>query len=331
MKEEENMVEEICRNVWSFPVVLPENPLKWLNCYVIKGDPGERNLLIDTGFNRPECLEALKAGMAELHLAPAYTDVFLTHAHSDHTGNAAALKEMGCRLYMSEIDQNVLHRNTWPERKKRMLSEGMPQNVMDEVFAHNPAVLYAPKYFEAENLHEGDVLRYGGYELECIYTPGHTPGHMCLYDRTHKLMFLGDHVLFTITPNISFWVEADDSLGDYLNSLDKIMTYDVETALPGHRQLGTVTMCERAQELKEHHAARLAETEAIIRHAPGLCAYDIAGRMTWRIRAKNWDEFPPGQKWFAVGEALTHLDYLTKNGRIRRYTDEDGLVRYETI
>lgn len=325
------MPEQIYKNIWSFPIALPDNPLKWLNCYVIKGAPGERNLLIDTGFNRPECLAALKSGMAELRLDPAYTDVFLTHAHSDHTGNAAALKAMGCRLYMSKTDLGVLHRYSWPERKQRMLAEGMPQNVLDTVFANNPAVMYAPEYFDAEALGEGDVLRCGGYELECIYTPGHTPGHMCLYSREHKLIFLGDHILFTITPNISFWVEAEDSLGDYLNSLDKIMTYDVEIALPGHRQRGNVTMRERAQELKEHHAARLDEVVHIVRSEPELCAYDIAGRMTWRIRANSWDEFPSGQKWFAVGEALTHLDYLVKHGRLQRYTDENGLIRYKAI
>ena len=51
-------------------------------------------------------------------------------------------------------------------------------------------------------LENGDTLSYGGYTLECILTPGHSPGHMCLYIRELKQMFLGDHVLFDITPNI---------------------------------------------------------------------------------------------------------------------------------
>lgn len=324
-------MEQVAKGIWSFPVVLPENPLKWLNCYVVKGGEGERNLLIDTGFNRPECLDALKSGMEELGIDPTQTDVFLTHVHSDHTGNALPLQKLGCRLFISEIDQRVHDRDTWPERKLRMLAEGMPEDVLEAVFAHNPAVLYAPEHFEATTLVEGDVLSYGEYDFECIYTPGHTPGHMCLYDEKHKLMILGDHVLFTITPNISFWVEADDSLGDYLNSLDKIMNYDVEIALPGHRQLGEITMRERAEALKAHHAARLAETEKIIRDGEAMCAYDIAGKMTWRIRAKNWDEFPPGQKWFAVGEALTHLDYLVKNKRVKRSVNDKGIIVYTAI
>lgn len=324
-------MEQVAKGIWSFPVVLPENPLKWLNCYVVKGNAGERDLLIDTGFNRPECLEALKDGMRELSLDPENTDVFLTHVHSDHTGNALPLQKMGCRLFISEIDQLVHNTDTWAQRKQRMLDEGMPEDVLTAVFAHNPAVLYAPEHFDAETLCEGARLKYGDYEFECVYTPGHTPGHMCLYDAKHKLMILGDHVLFTITPNISFWVEAEDSLGDYLKSLDKIMSYDVETALPGHRQLGEVTMLERCMALKKHHADRLAETEAVIREEEGLCAYEIAGRMKWRIKAKNWDEFPPGQKWFAVGEALTHLDYLVKNGRVNRSKNDKGIIVYTAI
>lgn len=58
-----------------------------------------------------------------------------------------------------------------------------------------------------------------------------------------------------------------------------------------------------------------------------MTTYDIAGRMTWDIKAKNWTEFPIIQKWFAVGEALSHLDYLCSQGRVERAT-EQGVHRY---
>ena len=59
-----------------------------------------------------------------------------------------------------------------------------------------------------------------------------------------------------------------------------------------------------------------------------MTAYEIAGRMKWKIRARNWEEFPVTQKWFAVGEAMSHLDYLRTRGRIRRQKDADGFLRY---
>lgn len=324
------MVTRIAANIYSFQVPLPGNPLKWLNVYVIKGGKHGRNLLIDTGFKRSECLEALLAGMRELEIKPEETDVFLTHLHSDHTGNAPELEKLGSKLLMSRVDNEIMHDDAWPERKKRALHEGMPADMMEIVFDHNPATIYAPSPFYTERLNDGDVLSYGGCDLECILTPGHTPGHLCLYERESKTMFLGDHVLFDITPNIVNWEKVEDSLGDYVSSLRKLMNYEVKIALPGHRTAGKLTMKERAVQIIEHHRHRLDETENLIYNTPNLNAYEITGMMKWRIRARNWDEFPPGQKWFAMGEAMAHLDYLLKTGRIVRSEGNDGIYRYSS-
>lgn len=317
------MPEEIMKGIWTFPIVLPNNPLKCLNCYVILGDGKNRNLLIDTGFNMPACREALLEGVQALGMDLRQTDVFLTHLHADHTGNAAALHEMGCRLMMPRLDYQV-HLNggtgRWKGQKARAAQEGMPPEVIVRIFAQNPAVIYASPDYPVSLLDDGDRLSYGGYALTCISTPGHTPGHMCLYAPEEKLMFLGDHVLFDITPNICNWVEMDDALGTYLQSLRAIQTYDVRVPLPAHRSMGDADVRARANALLEHHANRLDEAEQIILQAPGATAYEIAGKMSWKIRADSWEEFPPGQKWFAFGETLAHLDHLVRTGRIARGT-----------
>lgn len=86
--------------------------------------------------------------------------------------------------------------------------------------------------------------------------------------------------------------------------------------------------CDACREaLERHHAARLEEVLRILREQPELTAYEIAGGMTWQIRARSWAEFPPVQKWFAVGECLAHLDYLRKRGAIAR-RKTDGIWRY---
>ncbi len=321
-------MDQITENLFSFPVSLPRNPLKWLNCYVIKGRPGEKNLLIDTGFNRPECLSDLLRGMEELELRPEETDVFLTHFHSDHTGNARALQDRGCRLYMSRVDRDVLRSFDRDASIRRMLCEGMPADVLETVLENNPGPKYSSAPFDAEPFSEGDVLERGGYRLEGIQTPGHTPGHMCLYDRQAQLLFLGDHVLYDITPNITFWTVMEDSLGSYLESLEKIMDLPAALALPAHRHFGRVSMRGRVLELQEHHRRRLAEAERLVREQPGITAYRAAAQMTWSIRAKDWDDFPPGQKWFAVGEAISHLDHLVLQQRIVRFTDPEGFAFY---
>jgi hypothetical protein len=58
-----------------------------------------------------------------------------------------------------------------------------------------------------------------------------------------------------------------------------------------------------------------------------LTAYEIASRMTWDIRCDSWEAFPLAQKWFATGEAISHLRYLKEEGRIERMR-EKKLYRY---
>lgn len=323
-------LEKITEGLWTFPIVLPDNPLKWLNCYVIKPENG-RNLVIDTGFNREECLTSLLRGMETLNLTPENTDVFLTHMHADHTGNAAALQARGYRLMMSETDYGILAgeiEGGWSEVRIRAADEGMTGEMIKGIFQDNPAVVYRSDIFSAEFVRGGDRLSYGDYELLCIDTPGHTPGHMCLYEVNKKIMFLGDHVLFDITPNICAWSQVDDSLGLYLDSLRRISEFDVSIALPGHRSTGEISMNKRIETLIDHHSRRLKEVESIIGGAGEINAYDISGHMTWQIRARNWNDFPPAQKWFAFEETLAHLDYLTKTGRICRRTGENGRITY---
>jgi len=321
------MVEKVYENIYKIHVTLPKNPLKYLNSYVIKAQGEGKNLLIDTGFNRPECLEALLEGMEELGIKPTDTDIYLSHVHSDHTGNAGALQEMGARILMNEADYNDIRTLDWDKRGRWYVTEGMAPDICQVVLANSPAILYRPRPFEADVVHDGDVLRYGGYELICVQTPGHCHGHTCLYIEKEKLLFSGDHVLFDITPNICSMGPDSNMLGKYLKSLDKVRALDVETVLPAHRGMGDVNMYERIDALKRHHRERLEETESIVRLKPGQTAYDIAGQMSWAIRTKNWEEFPPGQKWFAMGEALAHLDWLKAEGRIRR-VEKDGVFVY---
>ena len=83
-------------------------------------------------------------------------------------------------------------------------------------------------------------------------------------------------------------------------------------------------------QLKEHHRLRLEEARKAVREHPGAGAYELAGYMTWKIRARNWEEFPVAQKWFAVGECMSHLDRLVAQGRVACRT-EGGRNRYQAV
>ena len=316
------MYTHIEDNIYTIPVPLPNNPLRQLNSYVIKGEG--RNLVIDTGFKLEEYRKALCDGLEELGVDMNCTDIFLTHLHSDHSGLAAELATQSSKIYISRADGELLTLSLTQGlgRVEEYRSYGFSEKELEN-FWENPSMKYRQESpFSFTYVADGDVLTYGGRRLEVIFTPGHTPGHVCLYDRANKVMFLGDHVLFNITPNITTWPFFEDPLGHYVHSLMDISIYDVRLPLPAHRGVNG-TMAERIGTIIEHHGARIREMLDILTERPGLTPYDLSGMMTWRVHGKtnSWADFPLNQKWFAVGETAAHLDYLLKRGRVRREFD----------
>lgn len=324
------MVQEIIPNLYSIPVPLPNNPLKELNAYLVKGP--DRSLLIDTGFRLPECKIALESGLAETGVDRSTLDVLVTHIHTDHTGLSVEMAGPGGHVYIGELDYpfttRAFEEAFWRQMDRRFLGEGFPLSEIQAVSKTNPARVLGPQLdlplYTA--VKDGAVFQIGDYRLEVLSVPGHAPGQLCLWMEAQGILFTGDHVLFDITPNISVWANMDNMLGRYLENLKRVRAYPVKLALPAHRHSGNLK--KRVDELLQHHQARVAETLSIVKKYPGLTAYDITGRMTWDIRAKSWADFPLNQKWFAVGEALAHLELLQKEGLVRRITREDGTFVY---
>jgi len=315
------MIREIVRNVYEIKVELPGSPLRDLNSYVFTSS--DRNLLIDTGFNMPKCLEDLKIGISELELDMGKTDVLITHFHSDHCGLIDKIIEPDSTVYMSGVDSELFYESLgekgfWTKTISMYREEGFPEGVLGHASRVNPLkASAAQRPVRITPVHDGQIIIVGDMELKCVGAAGHTPGHICLYDEKNKLMVLGDHVLFDITPNITAWVTLKNALKVYLDNLKNIKNYEVEIPLPGHRGC-ECTMNERIGQLIKHHEIRLEEILGIVRQTPGINAYDIAGEMDWMIHAKSWDDFPIQQKIFAFGEAICHLYYLEESGTIQR-------------
>ena len=304
------MVEEVRERLYRIEVPLPNSPLKGLNSYVIKGDG--RDLVIDTGFNRSACYEAMREGLAALRCDPEGTDFLITHMHSDHAGLVGRLAGERSRVYFSRGDAWVFDkdRSVQPMVDYARMN-GFPADELTEALASHPGFKYRPERVpELTLIDDGFSLAIGGYHLRALGTPGHTRGHLCLYDANRGILISGDHILFDITPHIESWSYQVDSLRDYLGSLTKVYGLPVEIVLPGHRSL----FCDlpgRIDALREHHRERAAELLAVL-GSERLSAYQIAGRMSWDIDCASWELFPVTQKWFATGETLAHLRYLEK-------------------
>ena len=318
--------------LYRLPVELPNSPLKLLNAYLILG--GERNLLIDTGYNRPECLASLRGQLSALNVDMERTDILLTHLHADHTGLAPEIATPDTRVYISAGELPWMLHETgdalWRENNEEMIRFGFPRESVERMLLRAREHSVSPRYDFQDYLpvEDGDELSCGGYTLRAISTPGHTPGNMCFWMEAQKTMFTGDHVLFDISPNITSWAGVPDPLGDYLISLRFIDHYDVETALPGHRETGRFHA--RIAALLNHHEKRLARCLQIVKRKPDQTVCEIASQMRWKIRGSSWEDFPMPQKWFAVGEAASHLQHLEACGFITGdRTDE--VIRWRAL
>jgi glyoxylase-like metal-dependent hydrolase (beta-lactamase superfamily II) len=273
---------------------------------------------VDTGLNRKECAEAMLLGLEEIGVDLNKTDFFITHMHADHVGLISDLVKDGTRVYSSEYDTNWFESNLqWDPIINFLRLNGFPDDELKVAFHSHPGYQYGPKWKPRFIfLKEGDILKIGEYQLRCVETPGHTKGHMCLYDVKNGIFLSGDHLLLDITSNIQSLSDDRDPLKEYLDSLDKVNQLDIEIVLPGHRSI--FRNCrERIQELKDHHINRVNEVLYILREK-SQTAFEVASQMHWDIIYDSWSMFPVMQKWFAVGEAIAHLKYLEEEGRVGR-------------
>jgi glyoxylase-like metal-dependent hydrolase (beta-lactamase superfamily II) len=325
------LFEEILPDLYRIEVPLPGSPLKATNSYVIKG--AERSLIIDTGWNREDCMTALVSGLKECGVDLQQADFFITHMHADHSGLVSTLAVEGARIYFGRADAEIIKSST-PEHWEEMIDfarkNGFPGEELEKAIGSHPGRRYSPDTsLNLYVLKDGDTISIGDYLFKCIETPGHTAGHICLYEPGRKIFICGDHILFNITPNITLSFEERNSLKEYLMSLDKVYDLDVELVLPGHRSIFR-NQKERIRELKQHHQTRLNEIISILGKGKQN-AFQIASKMTWDIGYKSWDLFPPAQKLFAFGEALAHLKYLEEEGEVERQIEGQGLVFFTGV
>lgn len=319
------MIEELLPNLFRIEIPLPKNPLKYLNSYVIKDV--SRNMIIDTGLNRKECLEAMEAGLQEIDVDLDKTDFFITHLHADHFGLVAELVTEGGKIYFNRPDTEIIEaKGGWETMLDYGGRHGFPRDALETTLRSHPGYRFGSEWVpELSILSDNDTIAVGDYRFTCVETPGHTRGHTCLYEPAKKVLLSGDHILIDITPNIQCWTDDDNPLRKYLASLDKVYDLDVDLVLPGHRRLFKDHR-ERIRELKEHHKRRADEVLSILDSGPGH-AFHVASEMTWDISYTSWEEFPLTQKWFATGEAIAHLRYLEDKGKVAR-TAENGMILF---
>lgn len=295
------------------PYVLP---------YLIKS--GDDVVLVDCGWNTDQAYQALEEGMQEHGSHPsAVTKLLITHVHPDHFGMAGRLKRLAdCDVVIHEKDAEVINsryfapKSLTDEMSKFMVMNGVPPLESPTMAQGSMGMIdrVAPVPPDTE-VKGGETFKAGEFEFEIIWTPGHSPGHICLYEPNHKILFTGDHILPTITPNVSIHAQTHGSpLGDYMRSLEKLMDLDVTYVLPAH-EFETRELQKRIAEIETHHQERLAEMLRCVDRG-GSTAWEVAGRVKWATGMLA--DFEPFMQRAAVGETLAHLEYLFELGQLAK-------------
>jgi len=312
------VIEQILPGLWRIEVTLPDNPLQAVNSYVLQEDG--RFLVIDTGMNLPVCKNDVDLDQ---------TDFFITHMHHDHMGLVSQFAGEKSKVYFNKPEsifiQQFLVNARWTTLLEFNVAHGFDREEFQKSMPRFSSAVFGSRPITFTLLSEGDVLKIGDYNLTCIETPGHSPGHICLYEKDKKLLFAGDHILFDVTPNIMSYPEMTNTLDLYLKSLEKVYPLDVQLVLPAHRSR-MQNHRARILEIRQHHEDRLNEArEALEKGA--RTAYQVAAVISWDIECDGWENFPDAQKYFAVGETIAHLEHLALLNRAKK-TVVDGKIWY---
>jgi glyoxylase-like metal-dependent hydrolase (beta-lactamase superfamily II) len=310
-------VEKVRPGVWSVPTPFPDSPLRYVLAYLVETPRGPA--LVDTGWPSDAAWDGLVAGVRETgHEVADVVAVLVTHFHADHFGLADRVREAsGAWIGMHKADADAIGRfasvadfaaadRAWLTRRgvSAVEIEGMlPSAQAQSRRRAHPDVM----------IEDGARPLGNGTPLRAIWTPGHTPGHLCFADERYNLLLTGDHVLPRISPNISpSPANTDDTLGIFLRSLTELAEYEPDEVLPAHeyRFSGLAT---RVRQLHDHHRARLREVLEVVAGAAGCTTADVAERLTW---SRPWEESRGIVRRSAIGETYAHLVYLERRGLI---------------
>jgi len=315
--------ERILPGLWRLRLPLPWPGVPHGNAWAIASGSGV--VLIDTGMYEPGSLGQLERAMDQVNLRLEHVRLLaVTHAHSDHWGQAAPIVERaGCEFWMHPNHEHAGHGGSDRElRLARRLEVARQSGVSeDEVEVLAQRIKDLPS--GVASYIEPDRELVPGVEIETDlgawsvhYTPGHAPSHVCLYQAEHRVLISGDHLLGRISLFFDYGY-SPDPVAEFLDSLDRIAQLNPRLALSGHGKpfLDIPGHIEANRELvgTRLNAAREAVgsgPRAAIEIAPAVWGAPIT------YANGNW----------ALTETLCYLTHLERRGEVRREPDGETEV-----
>jgi glyoxylase-like metal-dependent hydrolase (beta-lactamase superfamily II) len=281
----------------------------------IDGDEAD---MLDCGMNSADSLETIRLAMDHIG-ARRLRRLAVTHIHPDHYGAAGVLAGEGlAALYIHRLEVPLVHpryvelEHLVKEVRTYLLVNGLPPDEA-EVLSNSQRALsqFVTTAEPSVQLEGAESIEMGRRRLRVEWTPGHSPGHICLYDAVDGLLFAGDHMLPELSPNIGLHPQSTpDPLHDYIAGLQRLAAYRPTLVLPAHgRPFDDAP--GRAAVLAAHHERRLEQILEIVGREE-KSGWQVALEL-WGLRSQLYE------KRLALQEGLAHLQALAVDGRVKKY------------
>ena len=289
--------------------------LDHINCYAINGRDGW--WLIDAGLNTEPSRKAWQRFMDDNDIEGSdIKGIYLTHAHPDHFGAAGWLQEItGAPVFISAADAEEIvkawrgfGRELTDEVMDLLYRNGLPSHLTHKATKDIIAVVPLTQPHPTFSIIEpGKNVLLGDFQYTAVFTPGHSDGHLCYFNREYGVLFSGDHLLENISPNISLWPGGEpDPLANFLESLNTNRSLPCKYVLPAHGATFD-NMKLRISELEAHHNERLKSIKKYT--TKGSTVYEICGQLFGQ-------EIKEIDLRFAMTETLAHMMYLVYRGEL---------------
>jgi glyoxylase-like metal-dependent hydrolase (beta-lactamase superfamily II) len=288
---------------------------------------GKEADLLDCGMNSGESLEMIHQALRQLG-AERLRRLVVTHIHPDHYGAAGALAGEGMAdLYIHRLEVPLVHpryvelEHLVKEVRTYLLVNGVPRDEAEVLSNSQRALSQVVKTAEPSvQLDGAETIEMGRMRLRVEWTPGHSPGHICLYQAEHGVLFAGDQLLPDLSPNIGLHPQSTpDPLHEYLDGLKRLAAYRPKLVLPAHGRPFS-DAAGRVEVLVGHHRRRLEQIEEIVGRSE---------QSAWHVALELWG--PRDQLYerrLALQEALAHLQALAVDSRVVK-TVTPSAVRWQ--
>jgi len=290
---------------------------------------GDEADLLDCGMNSEDSLAAIHEALDHLG-ARRLRRLMVTHIHPDHYGAAGMLAGPGrADLYIHRLEVPLVHpryvelEQLVAEVRTYLLVNGVPADEAEVLSNSQRALSQVVKTAEPSvQLDGAELVEMGRHRLRVEWTPGHSPGHVCLFESDGGLLFAGDHVLPELSPNIGLHPQSTpDPLHDYLAGLQRMAALEPRHVLPAHGRPFT-DIASRVDALTSHHRRRMDQIVEILNREE---------KTGWRVALDLWGRRDNlYEKRLALQEGLAHLQALAVDGRVSKSVTPDS-VRWRRI